>query len=147
MTTLLSNDDQRILPLRQRFEAYEAVLTGPKLAKLEHQTHLVSRANGRGKSLQNAKPTAALRKVGWFLGYQLKKQLELGSWWYAVKITRVGKQPLDPFDNLPMSMKPLVDGIADAIGVDDASPAIRYVAHQEVGAPLVRVELYLGGRS
>lgn len=133
--------------LRQRYEAYEAVLIGPKLAKLEHRTHLVSRANGRGKSLQNAAPTAILRKVGWYLGLQLKRQLELGSWWYAVKITRVGKQPLDVFDNLPMSMKPLVDGIADAIGVDDSNPRVRYVAHQEAGSPLVRVELYLGGRT
>jgi hypothetical protein len=149
MSELLTNEERRLLPLRQRFEAYAAVLTnGPQLARLEHPTHLASRANGRGKTLQYAKPTAELRKVGWYLGYKLKTQFDFGgAWWYAVKITRIGKHPLDPFDNLPMSMKPLVDGIADALEVDDANPLVRYVPHQEIGTPSVTVELYLGGRT
>ena len=135
------------LVLRQRLEAHQAVFDGPQLATIEHHTHLRSRANGRGTWQMHAGPTAELRKLGWVFGMKLRAHVvDQPTWWWAVLITRVAEKNLDPFENLPMSMKPLVDGIASGLGVDDGNPRVRYVAHQERGAPLVRVELYLGGR-
>ena len=49
---------------------------------------------------------------------------------YRVTITRQGGKRLDPHDNLPMSCKAIVDGIAEAMGIDDGSPCIEWVYAQ-----------------
>lgn len=51
---------------------------------------------------------------------------------------------LDPFDNLPAALKPVVDGVADALGLkNDRDPRVTWVAKQEKcprGCRGVRVE-------
>lgn len=50
-----------------------------------------------------------------------------------ITLTRVAPRSLDPFDNLPASLKPVADGVADALGIDDRSPLLRFDARQRKG--------------
>ena len=62
----------------------------------------------------------------------------------VVKLTRIGpSNGLDPFDNLPSSLKGAVDAIAAWLGVDDCkSELVRYECAQERGKEWgVRVEI------
>lgn len=52
----------------------------------------------------------------------------------TVTITRVGVRSLDS-DNLAISAKHARDGVADAFGIDDASPLITWRVEQRKGAP------------
>ena len=67
----------------------------------------------------------------------------------TVTLTRLSAGTLDAFDGLPASLKRVVDGICDALGVDDGdAEKIRFVARQEKCAPKtfgVRVEISKGG--
>ncbi|MEO8021094.1 hypothetical protein [Polaromonas sp.] len=49
----------------------------------------------------------------------------------TVTLTRVSPGTLDAHDNLPSSMKNLVDGIADWLGVDDADSRVTWRYAQE----------------
>lgn len=53
----------------------------------------------------------------------------------VVTLTRIGPtNGLDPFDNLPSSLKGVVDQIAEWLGVDDRKDdRVRYVCKQERG--------------
>lgn len=61
---------------------------------------------------------------------------------FVVELTRVHPKrakPLDAFDGLPASLKHVVDGICDHLGVDDGDvKRIRFVCSQEVGEWAVR---------
>ena len=52
----------------------------------------------------------------------------------VVTITRIGVRKLDD-DNLARSGKAIRDGIADALGIDDGSDAIKWQYSQRKGAP------------
>lgn len=57
-----------------------------------------------------------------------------------VILTRIGKKRLDG-DNLQGSLKSVRDGIADRLGIDDASPLVRWEYEQEIGKEYaVRIE-------
>lgn len=56
-----------------------------------------------------------------------------------VKLTRVGPRELDD-DNLAGSFKSIRDGIADRLGVDDRSPAVKYVYAQRKGPYGVEID-------
>jgi len=59
-----------------------------------------------------------------------------------VTITRIGKRKLDKHDNLRESAKFLVDGIAEALGVDDGDEsAVEWNYAQEKGDYAVRVQI------
>lgn len=49
---------------------------------------------------------------------------------HRVVITRLGERHLDAFDNLPSSMKAVVDVIAKFLGVDDRDARVTYEANQ-----------------
>ena len=62
-----------------------------------------------------------------------------------VKLTRIGPtRGLDPFDNLPSSLKGVVDEIANWLGVDDRkSDLVRYECAQRRGPQwMVEVEIF-----
>ena len=61
----------------------------------------------------------------------------------VVTLTRIApSNGVDPFDNLPSSMKGCVDAIAQWLGIDDRrSDAVRYQCAQERGPWGVRVEI------
>ncbi|MFA7291879.1 MAG: hypothetical protein WC023_06480 [Rhodocyclaceae bacterium] len=49
----------------------------------------------------------------------------------TVTLTRLSPGTLDAHDNLPSSMKHIVDGLADWLDVDDADPRVRWVYAQQ----------------
>lgn len=53
----------------------------------------------------------------------------------VVTVTRVAPRKLDEHDGLPASCKAVIDGIADALGVNDRDPSVTWVIGQERGAP------------
>lgn len=62
----------------------------------------------------------------------------------VVRIVRVAPNRLDG-DNLEASLKRVRDGVALAVGIDDRSPAVEYVADDERGAVreyAIRFEVY-----
>lgn len=52
-----------------------------------------------------------------------------------VKVTRIAPRALDRHDGLPASCKPVVDAIAECLGVDDADPRVSWSYGQERGKP------------
>lgn len=60
----------------------------------------------------------------------------------VVTITRVGRRLLDAHDNLRMSAKGVVDGIADWFGVPDDDPRIEWRYDQRIGEPGVEVTVH-----
>ena len=62
----------------------------------------------------------------------------------VVTMTRLSPGTLDSHDNLRSALKGVVDGIADALGVDDADPRVTWKYAQEKcerGTHQVRVEI------
>jgi hypothetical protein len=62
----------------------------------------------------------------------------------VIKLTRIAPSNGLDSDNLPVSMKHVRDGIADAMGIDDRDPRVTWEYSQERGAPkqyAVRVEV------
>jgi hypothetical protein len=106
---------------------------------------LSSRGNARGHSLAHAKGIAAQRE-----GTTLKLAVHRArlidhldkSAVLAVRAVRVSPQELDVHDNLGMSLKAVIDGIADALKVTDADPRIEFIPDAQRGAPGVVVEFY-----
>ena len=103
----------------------------------------VSEANVREHWTTKAKRAKAQREAAkWFMGHayltrmQFKHSLVIG-------ITRLGpwRRPMDD-DNLARSMKAIRDGIADALGIDDGGPRLRWDYAQEKAREYgVRVEI------
>lgn len=59
-----------------------------------------------------------------------------------VALTRLGGRALDQHDNLPASLKYVLDGVCLMIGADDADPRLEVVHGQEPGgASGVRIEI------
>jgi len=65
----------------------------------------------------------------------------------SILITRAGPRMLDP-DNSIASLKHVIDGVADALGIDDASPRLDWLYGQIV-EPEYAVEITIskGGQS
>lgn len=107
------------------------ILTLPirTVSALNQREHWGKRAR-RVKSERNA---ALLLTPRWLLAH-----LPL-----TVKLTRIAPRPLDTHDNLSSSMKGVVDGIAERLGIKDNDPRICWSHAQERGKPkqyAVRVE-------
>ncbi|MFB1482254.1 hypothetical protein [Corallococcus sp. RDP092CA] len=62
----------------------------------------------------------------------------------VVRLTRVSPGTLDSGDNLPAALKSIRDEVARQLRLDDASPLVRWVYAQALGAPSVLVELSWG---
>jgi hypothetical protein len=58
-----------------------------------------------------------------------------------IRLTRIGGHELDSHDNLPAALKPVVDGIASWLRIDDASPLVKWEYRQEKGEPSVLVQI------
>jgi hypothetical protein len=98
---------------------------------------LVSEANARGhwsKKAARAQMQRAFVALEWRL-VAAKTGPIVVSLPLVVTITRVAPRSLDAFDNLPRSMKAVVDELARLIGVDDKDPRVTWVAKQRKGKP------------
>ncbi|MCI0571048.1 MAG: hypothetical protein L0Y66_09860 [Myxococcaceae bacterium] len=62
----------------------------------------------------------------------------------AVRLTRLSRGKLDT-DNLNTALKHVRDQVACWLGLDDASPLVRWEYRQATGAPGVRVEVEFAG--
>lgn len=59
-----------------------------------------------------------------------------------VTMTRVAPRPIrDVFENLPASMKGVVDAVALWCGVDDSDPRVTYEVRQEKGPAMLRLRI------
>lgn len=58
----------------------------------------------------------------------------------TVRMVRVGARRMDS-DNLAGALKACQDGIADWLGRDDADPSITWIREQQIGRPMVIVEI------
>lgn len=100
--------------------------------KLVIPMRTVSGMNAREHYRVRAKRVKAERElVAWHLGVSaMQKRVPC-----VVTLTRIGPtNGLDPFDNLPSSLKGTVDQIAQWLGVDDRKDdRVRYVCRQERG--------------
>lgn len=74
---------------------------------------------------------------------RLIRGLSKGVPWKAiVTITRVApSRGLDPHDGLGASLKGVVDGVADALGVDDRDPRVTWRFEQRRGPWAVEIEV------
>lgn len=53
-----------------------------------------------------------------------------------IRLTRIARRELDAHDNLRTCFKGVIDGIADALGVDDRNPRLSFsFAQEKVSAP------------
>jgi hypothetical protein len=95
--------------------------------------------NGREHWAAKARRVKAERNVARLLTpATLKDSLPL-----MVRLVRIAPRPLDGHDNLAGSMKAVVDGIADKLGIKDNSPLVHWYYGQQRGKPkeyAVRVE-------
>lgn len=93
--------------------------------------------NSREHHMARARRVKSERAVvGWYLRSHATPTLPC-----VVTLTRIAPSSgIDPFDNLPSSLKGVVDAIAEWIGIDDKDPAVKYEAKQERGPWAVRIE-------
>ena len=102
------------------------------------RTSSINRTSGEHWS-RRAKRANAQRTAAYMA---LLTQVPLPALPVVVKLTRVGKRPLDSHDNLRASLKNVVDGIADAYGVRDDDARIEWVyGEQERGDYAVKVKI------
>lgn len=99
--------------------------------KLVIPMRTVSGMNAREHPMARAKRVKAERGcVAWYLIKTRRPAIPC-----LVTLTRIGPtNGLDPFDNLPSSLKGVVDQIAEWLGVDDRKDdRVRYVCRQQRG--------------
>lgn len=58
----------------------------------------------------------------------------------SITLTRIGGRPMDD-DNLVAALKPVRDGVADALGLDDGDKRLRWRYEQVPGGRLVTVRV------
>lgn len=101
-------------------------------AALRLPIRAVSTLNAREHWTKRAKRTrlhrlaARTNTLGWFDA----RMLAMGA--VVVRLTRVAPRSLDG-DNLQGSLKAVRDGVADALGVNDADPRVTWVYEQRRG--------------
>lgn len=107
-------------------DRYELVVTIPGL-------RLQSDGNAREHHMARYRRRKAARTA---VGLVVRAALHGGgvSAPLEVTVTRIGPKPLDA-DNAWSSAKAAIDGVADALGVDDADPRITWKVEQRRGKP------------
>lgn len=107
-----------------------------------------SRGNARGHSRWQAKGTKTQRKAGFIIGRAMLTALHdrrpVGAEFIVVRLVRVAPYPVDS-DNIATCLKPVRDGIADAFGINDRDPRIRYEPDQIKGPAALEAYLYARG--
>lgn len=89
----------------------------------------------RGKVKRQRNGTHLMLKTK--LSGQLRARLLRDGEKLVITLTRIGPGTLDSEDNLAAGFKAVRDGIADALGVNDRHPRLRWFYGQERGGPRV----------
>jgi hypothetical protein len=95
---------------------------------------LESRANFRGhtRSRSHVKSIREQRGMTRIVLQSQAKKVQLP---IRIKLTRIAPRTLDPNENLPMSFKSVVDGIADWLEVDDRSGLLCEYGQEKADTP------------
>jgi len=105
---------------------------------------LVSEANARqhwSKRAKRAREQRSLALMSLYTGLRARGWVGASIGFATVTLHRVGKKMLDS-DNLQRSAKAVRDGVADALGVNDADPRVAWKYTQGVGPRYeVRIEV------
>lgn len=96
------------------------------VSRLNVREHWAARA----KRSRKEREAGMLSLAGWPHRVQVHDWLKVGA--VCVEMVRIGPKALD-VDNLGGALKSLQDGLADALGVDDADPRVAWVRKQEAG--------------
>lgn len=97
-------------------------------------------SNLRENYFAKAKRIAKERRAVYLLYPRVKLPVLIG-----VKLTRISPGQLDEHDNLRNALKGVCDAVAQRLGIDDASPFVRWSYAQELGPAAVRVEVTVDG--
>lgn len=115
--------------------ALEVVFTTEPVATTQRALHVVPVANGsRGQSMGAIRARAAVKKVeyaaGKSAGEHMRPVVEITpASFFVVRLVRDSKSGLDD-DNLGSAFKTVRDGFADALGLNDRDPRLRFVVDQ-----------------
>jgi hypothetical protein len=83
------------------------------------------------KGSQQDKVFAVLGKHHQTLALFADFAIHTKGWQVKITLTRLAPGELDEFENLPMSLKAIVDAVARMLGVKDKDKRIKFVAQQE----------------
>jgi len=133
--------------LRVRMEALEAIASMDPRIVLRLPLRVVSRGNARWHWARHGEHSARHRRAAHLVclsrRVELRRLLARG---LVVRVVRIAPRSLDTHDNLGTALKPIVDGVADALGlVDDSDERVRFIPDAERGGvreELVRLEFY-----
>lgn len=98
----------------------------------------VNITNTREHRAVRAKRTSSVRRAMYRRAKAMLEASPIGPL-LVVTVTRVAPRKLDAHDNLRAALKPHVDGIADALRIDDASPLVRWDYAQRKGPEAVEL--------
>ncbi len=105
-------------------------------------------ANARGHwSKHHGRKAGQQRKVSELLGKHLATLAPFAEHYHTgkpilIKLTRLGGQRMDQWDNLPRALKAILDTVCLICGIDDGSPLLRVEFDQESNDRLgVRITL------
>ena len=93
---------------------------------------LVSEANARCHWSQKARRVKEHRQVTHMALAGAVAALPAHALRIQVLVTRIAPRKLDSHDNLRVAAKGVVDGIADALGIDDGDPRMTWSYQQEI---------------
>lgn len=105
----------------------------PSVANLREHWTAKARRTKTQRHITGIRTLSALRLAGVQRGDMVSR-----AW---VTMTRVSPRPIRDGDNLQASCKAVRDGIADALGVDDADPRIDWGYAQRKGVSSVEVRI------
>lgn len=134
--------------LRVRFEVLHAIADAPFAAALRLPLRVESRGNARwhwgDASKHSAKHRLAARMACARLRPSLRRWVAEGE--LVVRVVRIAPRALDGHDNLGTALKPVIDGVADALGLrNDADERVHFVcdaARGGVREHAVQLEFY-----
>lgn len=134
--------------LRTRLDALEAIADAECAARLRMPLRVESRGNARWHWGTGAAHSKHHRQAAQLVCARLRPALRR---WVAkgelvVRIVRIAPRGLDSHDNLGTALKPVIDGVADALGLrDDADERVHFVpdaARGGVREHAVEIEFY-----
>lgn len=105
------------------------------MTKLTLPLRTVNSLNVREHWAKRAKRAKAEREVAYLMGRGLVREGSYVSVPITVLMTRIAPRMFDEGDNLPASLKHVRDGIADRLGVNDGSDAVKWRYAQRKGKP------------
>lgn len=132
----------------RRLEALEVLATSAPILAVSLPFRLASRANDHTSNHWGARArTSKAQRGGTRLAlssHRRRLQGLLNTTGLVVRAVRIAPRALDGHDNLPSSLKAVIDGVADLLGVNDRDRRVTFVPDAEVGIWGARVEFYEG---